>query len=148
MLAFNSMLRVRSINHNLNASASPLVTYYGGTSSVASPGFCVHEGKRFYSGEEVVLPNCQDKCQCMVNEGYSFFMCEPLCERYYDVSRCADGGKPVMEMEDTSVPECKCPRYSCPEPSLSVAHFINYGIDDNELFEPDLYENSETYYVE
>jgi len=70
-----------------------------------------------------------------VNEGYSFFMCEPLCRAYYDVM-CADGEEPVFEMEDSSVPECKCPRYYCPK-RLSVAHFIDYGIDDG-YFEPDL----------
>lgn len=49
-------------------------------------------------------------------------MCEPLCRAYYDVM-CADGEEPVFEMEDSSVPECKCPRYYCPK-RLSVAHFI------------------------
>ena len=78
----------------------------------------------YYPGEQVVLQDCQYKCQCVVNEGYSFFMCEPLCKAYYDVM-CADGEDPIFEMEDSSVPECKCPRYHCPK-RLSVAHLIEY----------------------
>lgn len=78
----------------------------------------------FYGGEQVVLQDCQYSCQCVVNEGYSFFMCEPLCKGYYDVM-CADGEEPLFEMEDSSVPECKCPKYYCPE-RHSIDHFIEY----------------------
>lgn len=82
----------------------------------------MHEGKKFYSGEQVVVQDCQYTCRCEVNTDYSFFMCEPLCKAYYDVM-CSDGEEPILEMEDTSVPECKCPRYYCPK-RQSMAHFI------------------------
>ena len=84
----------------------------------------MHEGEKFYPGEKVVLQKCQYTCQCNVTEGYSFFMCEPLCKLPFDVM-CADGGEPEVEMEDSSVPECKCPRYYCPE-RLSVDNLIGY----------------------
>ncbi|XP_078370223.1 uncharacterized protein LOC144653962 [Oculina patagonica] len=110
-------------------------------------GFCVHEGEEYYPGEQIVLQDCQYKCQCVVNEGYSFFMCEPLCKGFYFDLTCADGEEPIMELEDTSVPECKCPRYTCPK-RLSVANFIDYGTDEDGLFEPDLYEEEVAHYFD
>ena len=88
----------------------------------------MHEGKKFYSDEQIVQQDCQYTCRCEVNTEYSFFMCEPLCKAYYDVM-CSDGEEPILEMEDTSVPECKCPRYYCPE-RQSMAHFIEYVLLD------------------
>ncbi|XP_068718649.1 uncharacterized protein [Montipora capricornis] len=97
-------------------------------------GYCVHEGQKFYLGKEVVLQDCKYVCRCVANQGYSFFMCEPLCKAHYDVM-CANGEEPVLEMEDSSVPQCKCPRNRCPE-RQSVAHSINNGTDSG-YFEPD-----------
>lgn len=112
----------------------------------ATDGFCVHEGEKFHPGAQVVLQDCQYKCKCVASEGYSFFMCEPLCEEYYDFT-CADGQEPIMELEETSVNECKCVKYYCPK-RLSVANFIDFGIDEDGFFVPELYEEGDTQYIE
>lgn len=53
-----------------------------------------------------------------------------------------------MELEETSVPECKCPKYECPPERFSVSHFIDYGIDGDGIFEPEFYEEGESPYYE
>lgn len=127
------------------------ITVFSMTSAAtiaSSSGFCMHGAKPVYPGESVALQDCQYKCKCVVNEGYSFFMCEPLCERYYDQITCSDGQEAIMELEETSVPECKCPKYECPPERFSVSHFIDYGIDGDGFFEPEFYEEGESPYYE
>ncbi|KAK2553386.1 hypothetical protein P5673_025364 [Acropora cervicornis] len=113
--------------------SATFLTVTSAASISSAEEYCVHEGEQVKPGNKVVVENCQYICRCLVSQGYAHFMCEPLCETYYD-SVCENGEEPVMELEDSSVPQCKCRRYYCPE-RQPVAHFIDFGTDGG-YFEP------------